>query len=159
MHHCLICCPTRQLGSCCHCLGWCLGLVAPMNVLLLSTALHPQAPAWHCQHVEVTDTSTGETWLFPCNTWLGSSSAAAQPSAAAQQTRCEPSKLLLPAANLEGLYKQLQEEQEMQAREQYKVAVYTSGQSPTQGERQSCSLLLRHSPGRLAGRSKAAESG
>lgn len=97
-----------------------------------------QSPApWHCQHVEVTSTASGEAWLFPCNAWLGSSSglAVAKAQLAAQQPVCEPSRLLLPAASLEGLFRQLQEEQELQQRrEQYKVAVYTSAQSPIQGQ-------------------------
>jgi hypothetical protein len=84
-----------------------------------------QAPAWHCQHVEVVDTATGETWLFPCNAWLGSK--------AATQLPCEASRLLLPAASLDNLYRQLREEQEQQQQEQYKVAVHTSAHSPAQG--------------------------
>lgn len=97
-----------------------------------------QAVAWRCQHVEVTDTSSGETWLFPCNAWLGSSSVtAAAAGAAAPQRQCQPSKLLLPSSNLDGLLKQLQEEQEVEKREQYKVAVYTSPHSPVQGERRA----------------------
>jgi hypothetical protein len=89
-----------------------------------------QAPAWHCQDVEVAETATGETWLFPCNAWLGSKAAAA---AAAAQQPCEASRLLLPAASLDDLYRQLREEQEQQQQEQYRVAVYTSAHSPAQG--------------------------
>lgn len=89
--------------------------------------------------MEVTSTASGETWLFPCNAWLGSSSglAGAKAQPAAQQPPCEPSRLLLPAASLEGLLRQLQEEQEQELqhrREQYKVTVYTSAQSPIQGQ-------------------------
>jgi hypothetical protein len=97
-----------------------------------------QAAPWHCQHVEVTSTASGETWLFPCNAWLGSSSSSSSSGLAGanmQQPPCEPSRLLLPAPNLEALFRQLQEEQELQQRrEQYKVSVYTSAQSPTHGE-------------------------
>jgi len=95
-----------------------------------------QAVAWHCQHVEVVDTSTGETWLFPCNAWLGGPSASlpATAAAASAQIKAEQSKLLLPTASLDGLFKQLQEEQEEEQKEQYKVAVYTSAQSPAEGK-------------------------
>lgn len=92
-----------------------------------------QAVAWRCQHVEVTDTSSGETWLFPCNAWLGSSTGTAAGAAAPLQ-QCESSKLLLPSSSLNGLLRQLHEEQELEKREQYKVAVYTSSHSPAQGE-------------------------
>jgi hypothetical protein len=83
----------------------------------------------------MTDTSSGETWLFPCNAWLGSSSVtAAAAGAAAPQRQCEPSKLLLPSSSLDSLLRQLQEEQEVEKREQYKVAVYTSPHPPVQGK-------------------------
>lgn len=77
--------------------------------------------------MEVSDTRTGETWLFPCNAWLGSSTSTVTSS------HCEPCKLLHPAASLDGLYKQLQEEEERQQGDRYKVAVYTSAHSPAQG--------------------------
>ena len=81
------------------------------------------------------DTSSGETWLFPCNAWLGSPSSRppAAKSAAVMSTgsKCEPSRLLLPAANLDSLFKQLQEEQAQEEREVYKVAFYTSAHSPS----------------------------
>lgn len=95
-----------------------------------------QAVAWHCQHVEVVDINTGETWLFPCNAWLGGPSASlpATAAAASAQIKPEQSKLLLPTPSLDGLFKQLQEEQEEEQKEQYKVAVYTSAQSPAQGK-------------------------
>ena len=28
--------------------------------------------AWHLEHVEVEDTETGQTYMFPCNQWLSS---------------------------------------------------------------------------------------
>lgn len=93
-----------------------------------------QGIMWHCQHVEVVDTKSGETWLFPCNAWLGSAQLAKPLSQTPkQQQQCEPAKLLLPAANLDGLLRQLREQQELEQREQYKIAVYTTMQSPVQG--------------------------
>lgn len=97
-----------------------------------------QVAAWHCQHVEVTDTGNGDSWLFPCNAWLGSSSpvlpATLASTAAAASLKAESSKLLVPAPNLDGLFKQLQDEQQGQGQEQYKIAVYTSAHSPQQSE-------------------------
>jgi hypothetical protein len=92
-----------------------------------------QDTLWHCQHVEVVDTKSGKTWLFPCNAWLGSGPLPQLLKQQQQQQQCEPAKLLLPAANLDGLLRQLREQQELEQREQYKIAVYTSMQSPVQG--------------------------
>ncbi|KAG1662011.1 hypothetical protein FOA52_009500 [Chlamydomonas sp. UWO 241] len=33
-----------------------------------------QGPAWHLEQVDVTDPTTGQTWYFDCNAWLGNSS-------------------------------------------------------------------------------------
>lgn len=90
-----------------------------------------QAVAWHCQHLEVTDLSSGETWLFPCDAWLGSSQAAG----AADSSAIEPvaRRQLQPAPSLEGLFKQRQQELEQEQAQRCKVAVYTSDLPPQTG--------------------------
>eukprot|EP00878_Enallax_costatus_P043853 GHUV01051949.1.p1 GENE.GHUV01051949.1~~GHUV01051949.1.p1 ORF type:complete len:660 (+),score=218.20 GHUV01051949.1:276-2255(+) len=107
------------------------------HITLELTAL-AEACSWHCQHVEVSN-STGERWLFPCNAWLaaGSSGSLKQLAAAAGQ----PQRVLQPAPNLDALWQQIKLETQQQQQERYKVAVYTSdNSSPTSDARVSVTL-------------------
>jgi hypothetical protein len=94
--------------------------------------MQTERTSWHCQHLEVLCTSTGESWLFPCNAWLSSSSSSssriAAAAAGAGAGSAGPQLVLYPAANLDAMWRQLQleEQQQQQQQEDLTVTVYTA---------------------------------
>jgi hypothetical protein len=99
--------------------------------------MQAESSSWHCQHLEVLCTSTGECFLFPCNAWLSSSSSSSSNRTAAAAAgagaggaaagSAGPQLLLYPAASLDAMWRQLQlEEQQQQQQEELTVAVYTA---------------------------------
>eukprot|EP00775_Hariotina_reticulata_P013432 gene13432-13560_t len=138
-----------------------LGQLRQLTLELTDDKGDSQQCSWHCQHLEVTNISSGEVWLFPCNAWLGRRPASSK-AVAGLQTPADPAArissgkpdsrssstllVLYPAADLEAMRQQQQLELEQLQKEEYQVQVYTSDQS-TAGTTPPVSITLVGSSG------------